>query len=259
MEHVRGVAPLQIAASDQFRSAEGRADSAKWPGLKRFKPDFSVLRDNRIVTGSRFEPANAALEVLRTKVLRLLREYGWKSIIVTSPTPGCGKSVIAINLAFSLARVADRHVALLDLDLRRPSVAKYLQLEAPVPMEKFLTGTATVEEIFVSWQDSLAIAANESLVADPIGLLQSSSAQAAIAKVDEELKPDVIIGDMPPVFDSGDVLAFASSFDCVLLVAGAGTTTISEIETCERELARVTNVLGIVLNKCEFMAHRSGY
>ncbi|WP_436640340.1 CpsD/CapB family tyrosine-protein kinase [Microbaculum sp. FT89] len=259
MEHVRAIAPLQIAEPGDLGTVHGRSGPVKWPGLKRFKPDFSALRDNRIVTGSRFEPANAAFEVLRTKVLRLMREYGWRSIIVTSPTAGCGKSVVTINLAFSMARMADRHVALLDLDLRRPSMAKYLKLEAPVPMEKFLSGAATVEDIFVSWQDALAIAATESMVADPTGLLQSPSARAAIARVHEELQPDVIVCDMPPVFDSGDVLAFASNVDCVLLVAAAGKTKVSEIEACERELAAFTNVLGVVLNKCEYMAHKGGY
>jgi Mrp family chromosome partitioning ATPase len=211
------------------------------------------------VAGSRFEPAVAAFDVLRTKVLRLLRENGWRSIAVTSPTAGCGKSVVAINLAFGLARVIDRRIALLDLDLRRPSMAQYLQLQRPPSMENFLNGTASLEETFLSWEDSLAIGANRSPVADPTGLLQNPSTQEAISKVHEELHPDVTVYDMPPLFDNGDVLAFAPNVDCVLLVAGAGKSKVSEIEASERELARVTNVLGIVLNKCECMPSRGTY
>ena len=259
MEHVRGIGPMQIAIPSQVGSPDGRADLVKWPALKQFKPNWSALRDNRIVASSRFEPANAAFGVLRTKVLRLMSENGWRSILVTSPTAGCGKSVVAINLAFSLARVAGRRIALLDLDLHRPSVAKYLQLEAPMPMEQFLTGSASLEDVFVSWQDVLAIGANESIVADPIGLLQNPSTRATLSKIYEVLQPDVLICDMPPVFDNGDVLAFAANVDCVLLVAGAGISKVSEVEACERELGRVTNVLGTVLNRCEYTLHSGGY
>jgi Mrp family chromosome partitioning ATPase len=126
-------------------------------------------------------------------------------------------------------------------------------------MEKFLVGATGIEEVFVCWQDSLAIGANEIVAADPTGLLQNPSAQRAIVRIFDELQPDVIVCDMPPVFDNGDVLAFASNVDCVLLVAAAGTSTGAEIEACERELGRITNVLGIVLNKCEYMEHKGGY
>ena len=259
MEHVSGLAQMQTVATGPLGSVPIGAERAKWPQLKPYTPDWSALRDTRIVTGSRFEPANAAFDVLRTKVLRLLRENGWKSIAITSPTAGCGKSVIATNLAFSLARVVDRRIALLDLDLRRPSLVEYLQILRPPSMEKFLGGTVTIEETFLSWNDSLAIGVNGSPVTDPTGLLQNPSTQEAISKVQEELRPDVIVYDMPPLFDNGDVLAFAPNIDCVILIAGAGASKVSEIEASERELARVTNVLGIVLNKCEYMPNRGAY
>ncbi len=259
MEHVSGFAQMQKIATGPLSTVQVGTDRAEWPQLKPYKPDWTALRDSRIVTGSRFEPANAAFDVLRTKVLRLLRENGWKSIAVTSPTAACGKSVIATNLAFSLARVVDRRIALLDLDLRRPSLAQYLQILRPPSMEKFLNGTASLEETFLSWENSLAIGVNGSAVADPTGLLQNPSTQDAISKVHEALQPDVTVYDMPPLFDNGDVLAFAPNVDCVLLVAGAGSSKVSEIEASERELARVTNVLGIVLNKCEYMPNRGTY
>jgi protein-tyrosine kinase len=258
MEHVSSFAQM-IASTGPLNAAHAGAERVEWPQLKPYKPDWSALRDTRIVTGSRFEPANAAFDVLRTKVLRLLRENGWKSIAVTSPTAGCGKSVVASNLAFSLARVVDRRIALLDLDLRRPSLAEYLQILRPPSMEKFLGGTATLEDTFLSWNDSLAVGVNGSPVADPTGLLQNPSTHDAISKVQEVLRPDVTVYDMPPLFDNGDVLAFAPNIDCVLLIAGAGSSKMSEIEASERELARVTNVLGIVLNKCEYMPNKGAY
>ena len=50
---------------------------------------------------------------------------GWKVLGVTSPTPGCGKTLTAINLGFSVARQPDRSVILMDLDLQRPRLSDY--------------------------------------------------------------------------------------------------------------------------------------
>jgi len=56
-----------------------------------------------------------------------------------------------------------------------------------------------------------------------------------------------------------DMMAFAGEVDCVLLVAAAEASTIKEVDTCERELAAQTNVLGVVLNKCRYTDRGAGY
>ena len=53
---------------------------------------------------------------------------GWKVLGITSPTPGCGKTLTAINLAFSIARQPDQSVLLVDLDFQKPQVANSLGL-----------------------------------------------------------------------------------------------------------------------------------
>ena len=54
---------------------------------------------------------------------------GWKTLAVTSPTPSCGKTLTAINLALSMARQPERQVLLADLDLRKPHIAGCLGLK----------------------------------------------------------------------------------------------------------------------------------
>ena len=68
-----------------------------------------------------------------------------------------------------------------------------------------------------------------------------------------------MIFDMPPMLVSDDAMAFMGQVDCVLIVAAAETTTINEIDRCERELAAQTNVLGVVLNKCRYLERSYGY
>lgn len=237
----------------------GVADRHNWAQLTHYEPDWSELRKAKIVTETKFDPANAALDILRTKVLRLMRSKAWRSVILTSPTAGCGKSVISINLAFSLARVAELAVVLADLDLRCPKVAEILHLDPLTSMEEFLSGAGSVPDAFVSCRGSLAIGSNSSPAADPALLLHSTKAQGAIADIQAFLQPDVLLFDMPPMLECGDVLAFAQNVDCALIVAAAGSSTIAEIEACENELSKVTNVLGVVLNKCRYLPHYGGY
>jgi Mrp family chromosome partitioning ATPase len=68
-----------------------------------------------------------------------------------------------------------------------------------------------------------------------------------------------MIFDLPPMLVSDDTTAFLKNVDCVLLIAGAEISTISQVDACEREIAEHTNVLGVVLNKCRFHEEESGH
>jgi hypothetical protein len=56
-----------------------------------------------------------------------------------------------------------------------------------------------------------------------------------------------------------DVIAFLPNIDAMLLVAAAGTTIMKDIDDCERELSERTNVMGVVLNKCDYVPDNYGY
>ena len=58
--------------------------------------------------------------------LQRMRTNGWKTLAVTSPTDGNGKTLTAINLAISLAQDVNQTIVLVDLDLRRPTLGRYL-------------------------------------------------------------------------------------------------------------------------------------
>ena len=88
--------------------------------------DFAHLQSQRIVAYDGKDLRARPFDVLRTEVSRTMDLKGWKTLAVTSPTPGCGKTLTAVNLALSLARQPERQVFLADLDLRKPQVAGYL-------------------------------------------------------------------------------------------------------------------------------------
>ena len=230
-----------------------------WAELPAFKPDPAQMRRHRIVSYERADPAHIAYDMMRTRLLQFIRANGWQSVAITSPTASCGKTTTCLNLAFSLAYQQDTRTVLMDVDLRRPQMAKILGLREAHSMARILDGTGVIEENFVRYGETLAIGTNDRPSRYPSELLQHSAAAEAMDRIRAQLNPDVLLYDMPPMMSNDDVMAFLPHVDCVLLVAAAEETTIDEIDRCERELGAQTNVLGVVLNKCRYSTDRYGY
>ena len=254
------VSATGTASASAVAPAASAADAkaAAWSALGAGQIDPARMRKTRIVAMTGGADA-VPFDMLRTKVLQQMRANGWKRLAITSPTPACGKSTIALNLAFSLARQAELRTILCELDLRRPTLKAILGLAAAKSFSSVLEGRADFADVAVRYGDGLAVAVNDGPVRQAAELLQSSSVPAALARVEALYAPDLMLFDMPPMLVSDDVMGFMGQVDAVLLVAAAETTTTKEIDACERELAGQTNVMGVVLNKCHFMGREYGY
>lgn len=226
-----------------------------WENLSAFDLDSERILQSRIVTIDRTDPAHAPFDMLRTRVLQNLRQNNWTSVAITSPTPACGKSLVALNLAFSLAHQTDCRTLLIDLDLKRPAIGEMLGVKAPASMEAFLRGDAAAHNLFLRYGDNLAIGTNCQPVQFSAELLQSLEAARILQELQLKLEPDVILFDMPPVLSSDDVTAFLPNVDCAILVAAADRSTFDEVDDCERYLSERTKVLGAVLNRCRYTDH----
>ena len=252
------IAPSRAAAPEAAPAALN-GTPAVWESLAPFVPDPEHMRRERIVSFERADPAHMTIDMMRTKILRQMAEKGWDSLAITSPTSECGKSMVSLNLAFSLAQLTDSRTVLMDLDLRRPSLAKALGLRDEHSMASLLQGESSAAESFVRYGDALAIGTTVRPVRNSAELLNHSSCAAALAQMKADLRPGTIIYDLPPMLTCDDVMAFLPNVDCILLVAGAEVTTLDEIDRCERDLSEQTNVLGVILNKCRYTAERYGY
>ena len=200
-----------------------------------------------------------AFDALRTKVLQQMRVNGWRRVAITSPGAACGKSTVALNLAFSLARQPDMRAMLLDLDLRRPSLGRMVGLTQKLHFPDVLKGQRSFGENALRYGANMALACGSRVERNAAELLASPNTAAALDRIEAEYAPDIMVFDMPPMLATDDMMSFASQVDCVLLLAAAERSTIKEIDACERELASQTNVLGIVLNKCRYVEQGYGY
>jgi protein-tyrosine kinase len=230
-----------------------------WAELAAFEPEPRLLTRNHVVTFEDIDPAHSHFDILRTKVLRTMQKNGWTSVGITSPTSGCGKTTLALNLAFSLAHQPDVRTVLVELDLRRPTMARQIGLKAPQSVAGVLQGSRGVAESFVRYGDNLAIGTNSQSVRDSAELLMHAKTAEGVAAIKRAFLPDIVVYDLPPMLQSDDVMAFLPQLDCVLLVAGAEKSRLDEVDKCEKDLADQTNVLGVVLNSCRYMGEDFGY
>lgn len=249
---VRGPS-VQGAAAAKTAPAPG-----SWDSIPIGQWDRAHLTKQRVVGFGGGVEANA-VDMLRTRVVQLMRQNGWKRVAVTSPDKSAGKSTTCCNLLASLSRQTDRRTILFDLDLRRPSLASILGHKGEVSFSSVLAGEVPFEKQAVRFSEVSAVAMNYRPERNPSELLLSDRTASVLAQIEKTYQPDIMIFDMPPMLVTDDALAFLKNVDCAIIVAGAESTTIDQIDLCEKEIAGQTNVLGVVLNKCRHLEQGYGY
>lgn len=231
--------------------ASSSAVDAMWDDLKGHEPNRKVLIKNRIVT---YESGRAAIpfDVLRTKIVLQMRKNGWRRLAITSPTAGCGKTTLACNLALGLSRQSDIRTILVELDLRRPSMARMLAAEPARDVTEMLLNQSSFQDQALRFRQNVAISMARQRASDPMKFLLSQEMTDTLKRLESQYRPDISMFDLPPMLVGDDTRAFLSNVDCALIVACAEKTKIREIDACEREIAENTNVVGIVLNQNRF-------
>ena len=254
---------------EDIRKAIGRPQAGKGPGpygqgspqtdhrqlAMRMSPAFQLdrahLESKRVVAHDISDPRSSAFDMLRTQVLQTMDLKGWRVLAVTSPTAGCGKTLIATNLALSIARLPERSVLLLELDLRRPRIAATLGLKRELGVLGVLQGKVQLPEAITPigvdrYRIDVMIA--EQSVPNASEWIASSRMKALLGLIRRDFPHHIVIVDTAPMLATDDFLTLLPMIDCVLLVGTVGVSTISDIENCKRPLQADT-IVRVVLNK----------
>lgn len=167
--------------------------------------------------------------------------------LVTSSMPGEGKSTTATNLAIALAEAGQR-VVLVDADLRRPSVAKYLGLEGNAGLTTALVGAARVDDLLQPWgQDELYVLTSGEIPPNPSELLGSDAMSQLLDCLSASF--DAVILDAPPLIPVTDAAVMAQKVGSVVMVVGAGRIRTQDLAKSLGALELVdAKVGGIILN-----------
>jgi len=214
--------------------------------------DETMLRENRIVTGLQPSAFTDAYKMLRTQVLQRFKENNWNVLAVTSPGPGEGKTLTAINLAISIAREVDYTVLLVDANLRHPWMLEHFGLEHRKGLSDYLAHDIPISELLIrpTQVEHLVVLPGGQSVADSAEMLNSPKMAKLVEDMKSRYHSRIIIFDLPPVLTSADALAFSPYVDAALLVVEEGVTRKQDVERAV-ELLSSTNIVGTVLNKAE--------
>lgn len=232
--------------------------STAWEALNPVELDTELLVKNRVVTMTASKAATA-FDILRTKVLLQMKENGWKRVAITSPHPGCGKTTTACNLACGITRQPDITGMLFDLDMRQPGVARTLGFRPEKSFFGVLEGRYAFEEQASRVGDNLALGLVRDRRADPTSLLLNTKTAEILDEIEATYDPDLMIFDLPPLLTGDDTRAFLKNVDCALIILRSEVTKISQADVSEQEIAKYTNVLGVVLNSCRHTDESHGY
>ena len=229
-----------------------RSDAAEVAAARQYRRvtmSPAALEANKILVDKSDPHATAAYNIVRTRLLQRLTSNDWSSVAVTGTQPGEGKSLTAINLAIALARDEDTWVFLVDMDLKRPSIATQLGLEFDQGLSDYLSGTAKIEDIIYDPGIArLAVIPNAHAAEHPSELLGSARMDELVEHLKTGSPKRVIIYDMPPLMISDDVLTFAPRVDGLLYVISEGTTDRKTLEAARQVLSEM-NLIGVVLNR----------
>lgn len=207
-----------------------------------FDPNKMLLSDKSPFT------VKEAYKTLRTNVMFSLPGNDSKCIGIVSADRGDGKSSVALNLAISFAQI-NKRVIIVDCDLRLPTVASKLGIEAKPGLTNFLSGTQENKEPLIrrSKAYGIDIMTAGDIPPDPTMLLESKQMSAFV----ELLKKyyDYIILDFPPVTIVSDAVMLSGLVDGYLIVVRHNESEYQKIgETLRQMHFADAKILGFVYN-----------
>lgn len=218
---------------------------------RQIELDRAYLESKRIIAHDVGDPRSRSFDILRTQILHTMEKRAWQFLAVTSPTPGCGKTLTALNLAMSIARQPDKSVLLVDLDLQKPSVASTLGLRSDQGLLSVLAGKTSLSsamlEVCIN-KYRLTVLPTETPTQNSSEWLSCRPMTLMLQDIKKNYRSSIVIFDLPPILPSDDVISILPHMDGVLFVAAIGTSTLSEIKQCNKHL-ETSQVIRIVVNK----------
>lgn len=179
-----------------------------------------------------------------------------RSIMVTSTSPGEGKSFVASNLAISIARSIDEYVLLMDCDLRRPVQHQLFGTGMQDGLSDYLAEKRSLSSILAkTFLEKLTLMPGGNIPHNPSELLSSGLMRKLIAEVRERYNDRYIIIDTPPPYITSEVNALVRQVDGVVLVVKNGAAKKKDIQALINIYGR-DKIIGVVFN---FAAGRKGY
>jgi len=198
-------------------------------------------------------PITEQYKILKTNILSLHKGKPTKTIVITSAIHAEGKTVTALNLAIAMAQsVNNPKILLVDGDLRRGRLARYLGVKQHAGLSEILRHQAKLEDaIFKIDLENLSFICAGAVPANPVELLSSEDMKPLLAEL--KTKFDYIFIDSPPLIPVTDPGILGSMADGVIMVIQAGRTQRGIVHHAAELLHQAqAKLIGYVLTNIEY-------
>ncbi|MEO1626839.1 MAG: polysaccharide biosynthesis tyrosine autokinase, partial [Bacteroidota bacterium] len=190
-------------------------------------------KERIVVRQGRRSAINEMFRLIRTKLNFINHNIDTQCMLVTSSISGEGKTFIALNLGITLA-LADKKVVLLGMDLRKPKLGSYLQMNTNKGITNYLIGESPLEEIIQAYPDqpNLSFIASGPVPPNPAELILSDQMSNMINQLKERY--DYVLIDTPPVGLVSDALLLRKFVNNVLVVVHYKVTRKAMLRNLEK-------------------------
>lgn len=251
-----GLAP---AAGVAEMASEPHHDDAAQPG----KEAVMINRDNPnlIALGNGGKPEIAEeYKKLKSVIVRYSKKEGFKNTFVVTSSLGMeGKSLTALNIAVSMAQEYDHTVLLVDADIRKPSLGKYLGIEATLGISDCLIDGVDLGDAIIKTDiGRLSFLPAGKRVDNPVELLSSQKMKNIITEIRTRYSNRYIIIDTPPILPFAETRTLCSLTDGVVFVVRERSASENNIKEA-LELLSGSNILGVIYNAATVGPGRSNH
>jgi receptor protein-tyrosine kinase len=247
-----GAAFLRDNLDDSLTTGEAVERMSGAPVLATVPMVASWRKNAHPVVVSVSEPTSQPAEAyrsLRTSLQFARNDGAMRTILVTSPSAGDGKTATVVNLGAVFAQAGAR-VVLVSCDLRRPGLSQFFAPAEHAELSSVLTGRQPLDRALspVPDVDGLWTLGTREVVENPTELLGGHRMRSLVDDLAKRF--DIVLIDSPPVLPVADALILSGYADAVLLVVAAGHTRRAELRRAAQKLAQASApVVGAVLNK----------
>ncbi len=198
-------------------------------------------------------PVGEQYKILRTNIQSLKTTKDYKTFLITSAVNGEGKTITSVNLSLAMAHdLNNKSILLIDADMRKGKVSKYLGIHSSPGLSEILKGEAEPDITFVSPSvDNLTIIPAGKVPRNPAELLGSKKMSALLASL--KTRFDYIFVDSPPVVPLTDPCLLGAMVDGVIMVIQAGRTQRDVVKQAEHRLQQAhAKTIGCIMTNVEY-------
>lgn len=251
-----------MSTSYAYASGYGKAADKPEPDPLLEQENLPVVgREHRLEFVSYYEPMSVVAEAfrsVRTSLMLSFPDNPPRSILVTSPSPGEGKTITALNVAISLTQTGARTL-LVNTDMRKPRLDHLFQVPEDGGLSGVLTGASSIDDATSTLSvPNLFLLPCGALPPNPAELLMSNRFRQVLADLREKF--DYVVFDSPPVGNVSDARILAHYVDCTIVVVRAASTSKHLARHILEQLSHSgSRTAGVILNDVDVRNGKNYY